>query len=245
MGLFSALCDMLSPNKKQYQNITVSAQGAFKNIESVFDEVAKEIIDDLMPFSDEEKKEILKLSREYTQHMDERTMNQLWDKFFSKTKWEWKEFEFWRSLALQGEIPPDFKVEQNAFDISSPEDCFELASLQKIKPILLEAGLVPPKKDITKWAKNSLLEHPELLEKVKNQCIEKQKRKELHDLLTMIRERSRSMKKLNRSDSKELIFVNECDKPFIEKALKRNPKAIPPYWPGSIISYKLSVKEFD
>lgn len=242
MGIFSSFFESLRPSSKKLPDITISAEGAFRNIEDVFDDVAYQIISDITPFNDDEKKDILRLMRNYIKHMNDETFNVLWSKYFLNRVWEWNEYEFWRTIALTKGAPFGFKNEKDAYKIKSPSDIFDFFSIQKVKAFLLTCGYEPPKKNIKKWSESTLSDHPELFESIKMQCIEKQKKHELYVMSQTARLRSDSLEILKMSSKKELSNVYENDKQFIDIALNRNPKAIPPFWPGSIITYKLHLK---
>lgn len=242
MGIFSFFLRSLRPSTKAIPNITISTEGAFRNIEDVFNDVAYQIISDITPFTDDEKKDILRLMRNYIKHMSDDTFDILWSKYFLNRVWEWNEYEFWRNIALTKGAPFGFKNEENAYKIKIPSDIFNFFSIQKVKAFLLICGYEPPKKNIKKWAEFTLSNHPDLFEDLKTQCIEKQKKRELYVMSQTAKLRSDSLEILKMSSKKELANVYKNDKQFIDIALKRNPKAIPPFWPGSIITYKLHLK---
>lgn len=224
---------------------TVSNRGTFRNIKDVFDDVAKQTLQEVHPFSDTEKDDILCLIHDYLENARQDTFDTLWNRYFSTRQWVWDEFEFWRSLALQGRLVPFFSAGRDAFALKAPEEVFELMSVQKVKVVLLEAGLEAPKCDVKKWAVASLTNLPDLFEKIKSQCVEKEKQKELRILIQTIRDRSKSLQTLRVADKVELQAVGKQDQSCIEIALRRKPNAIPPFWPGSIIGYRAIFKELD
>lgn len=231
--------------KQAVQSITISSRGAFQNIANVFDDVAKQILQEVHPFSNKEKDEILYLARDYIENARQEAFDNLWNNYFASRQWVWDEFEFWRSLALNGQFIPFFTAERNTFRLEKSEEVFELLSLQKIKTMLVDAGLEAPNRDVKKWAVNVLAQSAELFEKVKIQCTAQQKQKEVRLLIQTIRDRSKNLATVRLADSVELQSVDKYAAPCIEIATKRNPNAIPPFWPGSIITYRGIFKEFD
>ncbi len=118
------------------------------------------------------------------------------------------------------------------------DDIYDFLTLPQAKKLLATAGLQPPKKDVTKGIAAMVREDTRLFLHFKRGICLTIKEQEFRQIPMHIRKKAESMETASASQNEGfpimLAHVRPGEDRFIAMALRRNPAAIPPYWPGAL-----------
>lgn len=225
--------------------------GEMYNLEKVrreWDEQAKIAVDDIEPLTTDERKALLKdlrlcagtfggdeiqdrmLEITYAKHLRERP----W--------WHWGEFEYWRGLCASGMKPTGLKIGLDPYAIRPDDDVYTYATLPKLKKILAQAGIEPPKKNVTKGVAEMIRNDTRLFLHFKRCICLEEKQKEFRLFVVTIDRRALNVRTLIDTGAEGREVILACYEPKLEdeyrlaatkRAASRNVSLMPPYWPAA------------
>ena len=223
------------------------------NLEKVrreWDEQAKIAVDDIEPLTKDERKALLKDLRLCAgtfggDEIQERMIENTYAKHLRERPWwHWGEYEYWRGLCASGMKPTGLKMKPDPYAIRQEDDVYTHATLPKLKKILAQAGVEPPKKNVTKGIAEMIRNDIRLFLHFKRCICLEEKQKEFRLFVITIDRRALNLRTFRdvsvEEPNKEVILA--CYEPKIEdeywlaatkRAQKKNIWLVPPYWPDA------------
>jgi len=184
----------------------------------------------------------------------------VFNKFFAGRHWAWEEYEYWeRAYAQMGERPLRFPVglvvpKDRSVVLTADKVLGEL-KVSELKEFLeAEALVIPPKakkKDLITLAQSLPNLNQTKIWKLKEAEVVSQIGYPLYSLLmryiafkaNSTYERARAA---NVGVTKfQHLYVEVHDEYFVDLALARNPRALPPYFPGDVTLLRPVIPDFD
>jgi len=186
--------------------------------------------------------------------------NLVFEEFFKGRIWSWLEYEKWNQIFVEcGKFPINWTEKQNknftANDVLTVDDIFGNLRVVELKDFLNLENVSFPEKIKKKDLLDLIKEIPEI--KTKNIWIEKVKEvdgrkgyglyvllmKTIYSHTGSIYNR-KSREKLGIKECK-LVLIFEEDRIFINIALAKNPKALPPFFPGDTSFFRAVIPGFE
>lgn len=262
MGLFSFFSkkkEEPSPQLKTGRMPTVSADPkSFIAYEKVF----YEVMADVDGFTSEEIKGMLR----YILDGDGGHMNMgryyrpVFENYFVGRHWVWSEYDYWeRTYQKLGEKPLRFQsglaVSDDRGRVLSTHDALKDLKVADLMEFLeVHTVKVPPKAK-----KKDLLELVQLIPNLHDTQLWKDKEERVHAdtgyplyslLMRYIAFKANSVFERDRAQKlgvKEFkhMFIENGDEKFVQLALKRNPQALPPYFPGDVTMRRSVIPGFE
>lgn len=262
MGLFSFFSKKKEEPAPQVKRGTMpTVRSAPKRVDA-YEKVFYAVMSDVNGFTPEEFDEMVRIIvAGEGGHMNMgRYYRPIFDQFFAGRHWTWAEYEFWeRMYAKLGQKPLRFQP-----GLAVPADRTIVLTAQAVLNDLKVAELreffeshnisIPPKAK-----KRDLLELAESIPNLRQTQLWKKKEEPLqgtigyplYELLMRyiafkangVFEGDRAMA-VGATQFKHL-FIEAGDEKFVDLALKRNPKALPPYFPGDVTMRQAVIPGFD
>ena len=199
---------------------------------------------DLQPLNDDERRALfddLRIAKETNGdwNIQRQLVNAAYERHLKERPWwHWGEYEYWRRLYFSGLQPTGFHPDRDPYAMTQAEDIYEYASLPMLKKALSNAGIASPKKDVTRSVAEMVRNDGRLFLEAKRIVCLAIKDREFTVFLRTLDSRATSLETAKRAESRKVPlqlcrYEPRLEKGFLDAALKRNPRQVPPFWPGA------------
>lgn len=262
MGLLSYFFKKKEEPTNQLKFGTIPTVEADPKMFSVYEQVFYEVMADVDGFTSREFDEIL----QFIMQGKGGYMNMahyykpVFSQFFAGRHWAWVEYDYWeRTYAAIGEKPLRFQtglaIPVDRTIILTVERVLRDLKVSELRELIESQRIDVPKKS----KKTDLLALAQSIPNLHETKVWKEKEEHartgigypLYSLLmryiafkaNTTFERNRA-KKVGVTEFQHM-FIEEGDEQFAALALKRNPQALPPYFPGDVTMLRLVIPGFD
>ncbi|MRX07160.1 hypothetical protein GJ697_04850 [Pseudoduganella sp. FT25W] len=262
MGLFSFLSrkkEEPTPQLKPGRMPTVSAE---PKMSSAYETVFYDVMADVDGFTPEEMDAMLRFIVDGDGgHLNMgRYHKPIFSRYFSARSWSWSEYEYWdKTYRKMGQKPlrfqPGLAVPIDRTIVLTAEQVLNDLKVVDLKEFIeSHAVSVPPKakkKDLLELAYSIPNLHETQLWREKATAVQAEIGYPLYSLLMryisfkagFAFDRDR-VKSLGITEFKH-VFIESGDEQFVQLALKRNPEALPPYFPGDVTMRRSVIPGFE
>lgn len=262
MGLFSFFSKKKEELKRQVKFGTIPTVDADPKMFSTYAVVFHEVMADVDGFTPEEFNEMVKfISEGQGGYMNMHHYHKhVFNNYFAGRHWAWAEYDYWeKTYAKMGSAPLRFPTGLSApldrgIELTADKVLKDL-KVADLKEFIESQGVVVP----PKAKKKDLLELAQSLPNLKLTKLWKVKEEQVSNdigyplYIILMRyitfkakatfDRDRGLK-LGVTEFKHL-YIEEGDEKFVKLALKRNPQALPPYFPGDATLLQSVIPGFD